>query len=104
MKKAVLSVLALTVLFGAPVVSAKEGYDAAREAKREEMKKIKQAQREAKKAAPPSEKGGFWAREAERSGLSGARANGFVRSMNPVPFLQKQKENYEARKAAAAGK
>lgn len=48
-------------------------------------------------------KPGFWAREAERSGLggSGSRMGSFFKNLNPGPFLQEQKRRYEERKAAA---
>ena len=91
--------------------AAKEGPDAARQAHREEMKKIKAAQRETRKnmpqaAADANKTPGFWEREGQRSGLgnSGSRVGNFLRNLNPVPFFKDQQERYNARKTSAVGK
>lgn len=78
-----------------------------KKARYNEMKQYK-AQKRAERdgQAPTSEaKGpktpGFWDKEAERSGLSGARFGNFFKNMNPVPFFKNQGEKYEARKAGS---
>jgi hypothetical protein len=79
-----------------------------KEARYEEMKKIKQAQRDAREAEKSGtgpvagkKEPGFWDREAERSGLSGARFGNFFKKLNPVPFFKEQQERYNERKAAS---
>ena len=80
-----------------------------KKAQYQEMKKIKDAQREAranKKAnavsTPKAET--FWDREAKRSGLSetGSGMGQWVHNLNPVPFFKDQQEKYNARKSAIA--
>ena len=46
-------------------------------------------------------KPGFWDKEAERSGISGARVGNWFKNMNPVPFFKNQEERYAARKAGS---
>ena len=83
-----------------------------KEARYQEMKKIKDKQREvreAKKLSPASgeaPKSTFWTREGERSGLgnSGNRAGQFLKNLNPVPFFKDQQEKYNTRKAGGGTK
>lgn len=82
--------------------------DEARKARYEEVKKLKDAQRQqreaAKKEAGPSPKAnGFWQREGERSGLSnpGGRVSSFVQNLNPAPFFAEQRRRYDERKGNA---
>lgn len=81
----------------------------AKEARYQEVKKAKDAQREAKdiakknEAASPSPKAkGFWEKEGERSGMNqnGNRFGETMRSLNPLPFFKNQEEKYNARKSA----
>ena len=107
-KTAVLTLLA--VFAGVSAYAAEPvGMDAQRAAHREEMKKIKQAQRADRKSgqstpAEPSKMDKFWKNEGERSGLSqsGNGIGSFLKSLNPGPFLQHQQEEYNTRKAAGA--
>ena len=75
------------------------------DARYQEMKKIKQEQREAraaKRSNPSTEKkNGFWQKEGERSGLSqsSTRIGGFFKKLNPAPFFKSKGEQYEARRA-----
>lgn len=102
MKKAVmLALLAAFVCGQALALSPAEE----KEARYQEMKKIKDAQRQVrdtkKSAAPATEKKDtFWTREGERSGLgnSGNRAEQFLKNLNPVPFFKDQQDKYNARK------
>lgn len=45
----------------------------------------------------------FWRNEKERSGLPEfwAGTKNFFRSLNPMPHLRKQRENYEARRVSS---
>ena len=77
-----------------------------RQARRAEVKKIKDQQRQSRKNGPSSTEkkwSDFWAKEGERSGLgnSGNRVGNFFGNLNPVPFFKSQEEQYKARKAAA---
>ena len=84
--------------------------DEARQAHRQEMKQIKQAQHEAKKSNPapagPSKWDIFWKKEGERSGVgqTGSGASNLLSRLNPLPFLRDQQDKYNARKAPAAGR
>jgi len=80
----------------------------AKKAHYEEVKKLKQAKREAKEAeksgtgeAAAKKEPGFWDKEAERSGLSTARFGNFFKNLNPVPFFKQQQERYNERKATS---
>jgi len=79
-----------------------------KQARYDEMKNIKQAQREAREAEKKNpelaaKKGpSFWDKEAERSGLNGNRVGNFFHNLNPVPFFKDQTEKYKARKAASS--
>ena len=92
----------LMALHGAFAMTPEE----AKKAHFQEMKKIKDAQREArgveKKNTAPKQPG-FWDREAKRSGLSetGAGMGQWAHNLNPVPFFKDQQEKYNARKTAA---
>ncbi len=105
MKRSAIGILSLVLLCGSTAVFAAEGYDAMRAAHREQVKQMKKMKRESAPATPsaPSKTAEFWAKEGERSGLgdAGSRTGSFLRKLNPVPFLQRQKENYDARKASA---
>lgn len=109
MKKVITLSLLLMVVCASAFARAVEGPDAVRHAHREEMKKIKAAQRETKAAkasrgdAEAKKAPGFWEREGERSGLgsSGNRAGAFFKNLNPVPFFKEQQERYNARKTAS---
>lgn len=109
MMRKIMGWVVLSLFMSATVFAAVEGPDAARQAHREEMKKIKTAQREAKKTEPaeakqPSKMSQFWQKEGERSGLgnTGSGVGNFMRNLNPVPFFKKQDEQYKARKAGTA--
>jgi len=109
MKKLVIGIIGLSfvssIAFATPV-----GYDAAREAHRQEMKDIKKKQREerqsgksASSAASGQKTPGFWEKEGERSGLShmGNPANAMgtlLKNLNPAPFFKEQQDRYNARK------
>jgi hypothetical protein len=72
---------------------------------RKEMKKVKDAQREARRNAPPkakSDENSFWAKEGVRSGFTqtGDGMKNVFTNMNPVPFFKSQEDAYKARKAA----
>ena len=75
----------------------------------EELKAYKQQQREARLVAKENPKQAaqgeptFWQKEGERSGLNRFSTNNFFKNLNPVPFFKKQQDQYNARKAAAAG-
>ena len=99
---------ALVLMFAA--VLAASTVWAADTASYAEMKKIKQAQREAREAQksgsvqkPESKWAKFWKNEGERSGLgvSSSGASNVMAKLNPVPFFKSQKEQYDARKASA---
>ena len=80
----------------------------AKKAHYEEVKKLKEAKRQAREAggadnpqAAVNREPGFWDKEAERSGLSGARVGNFFKNLNPVPFFKEKQERYNERKAAS---
>lgn len=80
--------------------------EAAKKAHFAEMKKIKDAQRQARLNAPKPQgpKGPtFWDKEGERSGFKqlGENIAGVGKNFNPVPFFKSQEEQYEARRAKA---
>ena len=106
MKKSAILVLSLLVL--STQVFAAEGPDAARAAHRQEMKVIKQGQREARKNAPKAPRGesnSFWSKEGERSGLNRMKPSGeFLKNLNPMPFFKTQDEQYKELKAAGQTK
>ncbi len=99
MKKGIILAISLSVILAANAFAEKDAHYL-------EIKKYKDAQREAKKNAPASSSAThektFWEKEGERSGLggSGNRMGSFVKNLNPVPFFKSQKEAYDARKAA----
>ena len=102
--------IVLSMFLSATAFAAKvDGPDTARHMHREEMKKIKTAQRAARKtedrvkSSEPSKWGRFWKKEGERSGLgnTGSGTGTFFKNLNPVPFFKKQEERYEARKSGA---
>lgn len=106
-KRSVLILMLLFVASSASAEATKVGPDAARHARREELKAIK-AQMKAKKAAHPQAPGQskweqFWAKEGERSGLSqsGNGVGQFMRNLNPAPFFKNQQERYNERKGKA---
>ena len=102
MKK--IAFLTLAVLLTGATVSY-----AAQTAAYDEMKAIKtkqRADREARKiavnsgTAEPSKMQKFWQNEGERSGLGQTKGNvgTFFKNLNPAPFFQRQREEYDARK------
>jgi len=109
-----LSVLFLFLIFASVNAFATPvGYDAAREAHRQEMKDIKKKQREerqsgksASSAASGQKTPGFWEKERERSGLGhmgnpGPAIENFLKNLNPAPFFKEQQDRYNARKTGA---
>ncbi len=68
-----------------------------------EIKKIKDAKRQARlaagKAGAKKKNDDFWDKEAKRSGFAetGESLGNFMRNLNPVPFFKSQQESYEAR-------
>lgn len=78
-----------------------------KQARREEIKQYKAQKRAAREGqgvqtqAQGEKKPGFWDKEAERSGISGARVGNWFKNLNPVPFFKNQGEKYEARKAGS---
>jgi hypothetical protein len=106
MKKAV--VLSLIVSFACANAFALSPAEE-KQAKYEEMKRIKAAQREARISGKEARRAGkaenkepgFWDKEAERSGLGRMSAPNFLKNLNPVPFFKDQQEKYKARKAAS---
>ena len=80
-----------------------------KQARYDEMKKIKAAQREARETRKTAVKEGkpekteptFWDKEAERSGLNRMSASNLLKNLNPAPFFKDQQDRYNARKAAA---
>ena len=110
-----ISAFFVIILFSATNVFAATnnvGPDAERNARREQVRTLKKAQREAHAAGPkdqnagPSKMQSFWKKEGERSGLdgSGNRLGSFVKNLNPAPFFKDQQEKYNARKKAAGAK
>ena len=111
MRKGALWVLSIILVSSCAFAAEKVGPDAEREAHRNQMKAIKQAQREGKVKEQPGQKAegkmaGFWRREGERSGLgdSGSNMNSFFKNMNPVSFLKNQEDAYNSRKGATTAK
>lgn len=102
MKKTIGLVLISLFLGGATAIAAERGTP-----EYEKLKEYKKAQRE-KKASGVSEKTGptFWDREAERSGLNRVNPNfsGFIKALNPIPFLKEQDKKFEERKATGTTK
>ena len=106
MKKAV--VLSLILSFACASAFALSPEEE-KNARYEEMKKIKTAQREAREAGKETRKEGkaektrptFWDKEAERSGINRMSASNFFKNLNPAPFFKDQQEKYKARKAAS---
>lgn len=100
MKKIVLALMALTFIATSTALAMTP--EEAREARRLELKEIKKAQRaarEQKKNVPQGEAKGFWAKEADRSGLSSMKNPiGVLPNLNPMPFFKQQQEQYKARK------
>lgn len=104
MKKTMAMALILMFAAGSAMAMSPEEMQ---EAKYVEMKKVKDAKREAKAAKreakgqePAKPNNGFWDREGERSGLgnSGSRAGNFFKALNPAPFFKNQEAAYNARK------
>lgn len=110
MKRAVVGGLFLALIFTGSGWASTVSPEEAREAHRNQMRKIKAEQRTAREAARNNPQAaadkapGFWEREGERSGLgmSGERAKGFFKNLNPVRFFKEQEEKYEARKTGQA--
>lgn len=106
MKKAALLSLSLILVCASAFALSPE---AEKQARYDEMKKIKAAQREARitgkeaHRAGKAEKGepGFWDKEAERSGLNRMSAPNLFKNLNPVPFFKDQQDKFKARKAAS---
>lgn len=102
MKKTTALVMVALFLAG-PVLAISP--EEARKAHREEMKKIKRAEREAKAAGQVPDQETFWDREWKRSGFSdrfsGDKTKSFFKNMNPVPFFKAQSQKYEERKSSA---
>ena len=106
MKKAVFLSLSLILVCATAFALSPEEE---KQARYDEMKKIKAAQRETRIAGKEArkegraEKGepGFWDKEAERSGLNRMSAPNFFKNLNPAPFFQDQQEKFKARKAAS---
>ena len=107
--KRVIALLSMFVFLSASAYAVERvGPDAAREAHRQEMKKIKDAQRQNRKsstdtAKTPSKMDEFMKKEGDRSGLGsmGERMGNWTKNLNPMPFFKQQNEAYKARKAAA---
>lgn len=80
-----------------------------KKARYQEIKRIKDAQRaerDTEEGSNPSgvqgnKAPGFWDKEAERSGLSGARMGNWFKNLNPVPFFKNKQDQYNERKAAS---
>jgi len=100
--------LALLLMFACASVFAMSPQEE-KKARYNEIKKIKDAQRAERDAEegnnPSGVKGnrepGFWDREAERSGISGARMGNWFKNLNPVPFFKSKQDQYKERKAAS---
>lgn len=100
--------LAMFLLFICSTAFAvSEGQDAQRQARREEVKKIKQAQKAAKQtsaAQATNPQGGFWHREAERSGFSKFQMSNIQKSVGNINipgYFKSQSDKYNARKACS---
>lgn len=105
MKKISAFLIFSVLITGGASAAEKVGADAARAAHREEMKTIKAKMREERKnqPAPKGVANGFWAKEAERSGMNHwnpPNLSEVAKNMNPVPFFQEQQRRYNERKAA----
>lgn len=108
MKKLTALFLMVLILGAALPVSAMTPKEQ-EQARRQEMKVIKDRQRAEKEARKLAKEAGketpheksFWEKEGERSGLgnSGNGIGQFVRNLNPAPFFKDQEEKYKARKA-----
>ena len=107
MRKIVWMMIVMASATSLAFAADKVGMDAQRQAHREEMKQVKKAMREEREKNPQPKGEGkwakFWKNEGERSGLGSTSnsAGTFMTRMNPAPFFQQQKAQYEARKAAA---
>ena len=119
MKKAIVLLSIFTLMSAASCLTGRQvfaevmkiGPDAEREARREQMKSIKQQMRQKESTAPkgpktPSKWDNFVAKEGERSGFahSGDGAGKFFKNLNPAPFFKNQQERYNERKAAVGNK
>ena len=106
MKKAFIGLMSLVFLGAGVGIAASEESGTARYGELKALKTEQRAKREERRHNPQGEekKGPtFWDREAERSGLGQSQAPliKMMKGLNPVPFLKKQQENYNARKVAA---
>lgn len=104
MKKKLALILGFSILAYAGSLQADDTLspEAARDARRAELKEIKARMRKERGQKQPSKFQEFMKREGKRSGVSewGKGTKNWVSNLNPVPFFKEQDKRYEERKAA----